>query len=114
MASTSTKMTDHMSICAQGMKSGIDPVLIVMLRYGTVVTYIHSPPNTDPKSPVVKYKPRKLNRLLHPRTSRSHQAGRQDREADMMRQHAREIDDASKQSSESRRSQDRRSNEASR
>ncbi|OSS53881.1 hypothetical protein B5807_00370 [Epicoccum nigrum] len=84
MASTSTKMEEHMSICAQ-----------------------------DPNSPVVKYKPRKLNRLLHPRSSKSDHAGRQDPEANKMRQNARNTEDASKQSWESRRSQDRKSSEAS-
>ncbi|XPS73653.1 hypothetical protein M3J09_005794 [Ascochyta lentis] len=80
MASTSTKMIDHMSVCAQ-----------------------------DPNSPVVKYKPSKINKLLHPRSSRSEHAGRQDHEAKMMRQNARETEDASKQSWESRRSQDEQS-----
>jgi hypothetical protein len=78
---------------------------------------------TDTNSPVVKYKPRKLNRLLHPRSSKSdfpEHAGRQDPDAKKARQNARETEDASKQSLESRRSQeqrssaDRRSSEASR
>lgn len=77
----------------------------------------------DTNSPVVKYKPRKLNRLLHPRSSKSdfpEHAGRQDPEAKEARLNARETEDASKQSLESRRSQeqrsstDRRSSEVSR
>lgn len=98
-------MMDHMSVCAQGT----NPEL--RLNYdGSPLSSLFA---TDPNSPIMEYKPSKLSKILHPRSSKSEHAGRRDHKAKMMRQNARETEHASKQSWESRRSQDSKSSEES-
>jgi hypothetical protein len=82
-------MTDHMSTCAQGPAP----------RSPSSPRPHHLTPafeRADPNSPVQAYKPSKLARLLHPLSSRSDVAGRQDRQARAMQENARRRESASK------------------
>jgi hypothetical protein len=87
-------MTDHMSTCAQGSPPLTPPPRLPLF-------FTAAPSHTDlvradPNSPVQAYKPSKLARLLHPLSSRSDVAGRQDRQARAMQESARRTESESK------------------
>ena len=84
-------MTDHMSTCAQGISL---PSSFLSLPASQPHRLTHA--SADPNSPVQAYKPSKLAKLLHPRSSRSDVAGRQDRQALAMQAQARRTESETK------------------